>query len=319
MKNKLLTLSISPHLNSEKSIPRIMLDVIIALLPALFFGFYLFRLPAILVTIVCVLGCVSGEMFVQKLRKRNIWVIKDYSAILTGILLAMVLPPKIPLWCALLGSWFAIIIGKAIFGGLGYNIFNPALLGRAFLQMSFPVLMTTWTAPVIKGADAVTSATPLALGKFDQIFTSTRELFFGVHGGCIGETSAFLLLLGAVYLILRKVITLRIPLSILGTMAILTILFDLIPGIETGSIFYHWFAGGIIIGAFYMATDMVTSPQTKLGEIIFGVGIAIVVMVIRVFGGLPEAVMFAILFMNGFVPIINRHTRPKILGTVKKN
>ncbi|MCP4049775.1 MAG: RnfABCDGE type electron transport complex subunit D [bacterium] len=316
MENRKFTLSISPHLNGNESVPATMLSVIIALIPALLWGFYIFKLPAIMVTIVCILGCISAEMFVQKLRKRNMWIIKDYSAVLTGILLAMVLPPAIPLWCALLGSWFAIIIGKSLFGGLGYNIFNPALLGRAFLQMSFPVLMTTWSSPVISGVEIVSSATPLAMGKFEKVFAGAKELFFGFHGGCIGETSAFLLLLGAAYLLIKGVIDLRIPLATLITIALFAVVFALIPGVEPGSIFYNWFAGGVIIGAFYMATDMITSPVTHKGKIIFGFGIGTVIMIIRVFGGLPEAVMFSILFMNGFVPIINRHTRPRILGTV---
>jgi Na+-translocating ferredoxin:NAD+ oxidoreductase subunit D len=317
--NKKLTLAVSPHLSTTESVPKTMGYVILALLPALFWGFYLFRLPAILVTLACIVGCLSAEMFVQYLRKRDVFVIKDLSAILTAILLAMVLPPTLPLWAAFLGSWFAVIIGKSLFGGLGFNIFNPALLGRAFLQMSFPVLMTTWATPIIFSykTKAITSATPLALGKFDGTYTSIMELFFGLHGGCIGETSAFLLLLGALILVVKKIIDIRLPLTIMGTVAVLTLGFNMIPGVFVGSIFYNWFAGGIVIGAFYMATDMVTSPVTVLGRIIFGIGIGTVVMVIRAFGGLPEAVMFSILFMNAFVPLINRHTRPRILGERK--
>jgi Na+-translocating ferredoxin:NAD+ oxidoreductase subunit D len=315
--NKKFNLSIAPHLGTTENVPKTMGVVILALLPALFWGFYLFRLPAVLVTITCIIGCVTAEMFVQYLRKRDLFVVKDLSAVLTGILLAMVLPPSLPLWAALLGSWFAIIIGKSLFGGLGFNIFNPALLGRAFLQMSFPVMMTTWATPIIYKTKAVTSATPLALGKFEGVFTGVKELFFGLHGGCIGETSAFLLLLGAIVLVYKKIIDIRLPLTILASIAILSTAFNLIPGVAVGSVFYNWFAGGVIIGAFYMATDMVTSPLTVKGKVIFGIGIAIVVMVIRAFGGLPEAVMFSILFMNAFVPIINRHTRPSILGERK--
>ncbi|MFC1771138.1 RnfABCDGE type electron transport complex subunit D [Candidatus Margulisiibacteriota bacterium] len=316
MSQNKLTLSISPHLNSPASVSKVMLLVIITLLPALGWGVYLYGLQAILLTLTCILGAVLSEMAVQLLRKRDIWVIKDFSAILTGLLLAMVLPPSLPLIYAFLGACFAIIIGKALFGGLGFNIFNPALLGRAFLQMSFPVVMTTWIIP--KGVNTVSSATPLALGKFEQIFLSAKELFFGLHGGCVGEASALFLLLGGVLLMALRVIDYRIPISIFGTVAILAVLFSFITGGKSGDILYHFCSGGLMIGAFYMATDMVTSPLSPLGNILFGIGVGSVVMVIRVFGGLPEGVMFSILFMNAFVPLINRHTRPRILGDRKQ-
>jgi Na+-translocating ferredoxin:NAD+ oxidoreductase subunit D len=315
MEKRKLTLSIAPHINSPASVSRVMLLVILALLPAWAWGVYLYGLKALLLTTVCIFGAVASEMVVQKLRKRDVLVVKDLSAVLTGLLLAMVLPPGLPLIYAFLGSCFAVIIGKSIFGGLGFNIFNPALLGRAFLQMSFPVIMTTWVIP--KGYNAVSSATPLALGKFDHIFLSAQKLFVGWHGGCLGESASVLLLIGGVILMLLKIVDYRIPISIFATVAVLAVAFNFITGGQSGSIPYHLFSGGMMIGAFFMATDMVTSPITSLGCILFGVGIGVVVMVIRVFGGLPEGMMFSILFMNAFVPLINRHTRPRILGSKK--
>lgn len=313
--NHRLTLSTSPHLSSHRDVRRVMYIVILTLLPALFWGFYLFRTPAVIITLTAIIGCLAAEMFMQWCRKRSIWVIKDGSALLTGILLAMVVSPAVPPWQVFMGGVIAIVIGKALFGGLGYNIFNPALLGRAFLQMSFPVAMTTWINP--NNVSAVSTATPLALGKFEGVFTQISTLFFGVHGGCIGETSSLLLILGGVLLIVLKIVDFRIPVSIFATMAACAYIFNLIPGVHAGSILYNWFAGGAMLGAFFMATDMVTSPMTSKGKIIFGIGIGAVIMLIRVFGGLPEAVMFGILLMNGFVPIINRHTRPRILGDTK--
>jgi Na+-translocating ferredoxin:NAD+ oxidoreductase subunit D len=317
MEKRKLTLSISPHINSQRSVTKVMFIVILTLLPALFWGFYLFGKNAVLLTAVCIISCMAGEMFVQLLRKRDIWVVKDLSAVLTGILLAMILTPSFSLVYASLGSLFAIIVGKCLFGGLGYNIFNPALIGRAFLQMSFPLLMTSWTIP--KVVQAISEATPLALGKFEgQFLFAIKDLFFGFQGGCIGETSAFLLLIGGLVLAILKIIDYRVPVAILSTVAILAFIFSYLTGGTSGTILYHLFSGGLIIGTFFMATDMVTSPITPLGNIIFGVGIGAVVMVIRVFGGLPEGVMFSILFMNAFVPLINRHTKPKIFGEKRK-
>jgi electron transport complex protein RnfD len=314
MEKRKLTLAISPHINTRDDVQRTMGLVILALLPALIWGFVIFGMKAIVLTITTISGCIFGEVVVQALRKRDVWVIKDLSALLTGILLAMVLSPALPPYLGFLGAVFAIIVGKGVFGGLGYNIFNPALLGRAFLQMSFPVAMTTWAIPKIWKVQAVSAATPLAVGKFEQVFMGPMKLFFGLHGGCIGETSALLLVLGGLFLAYKRIIDIRVPVAIFSTVAVLAFLFNLILGGTAGSILYHWLSGGLMIGAFFMATDMVTSPITPKGNIIFGIGIGFVIMVIRVFGGLPEGVMFSILFMNAFVPLINRHTKPKILG-----
>jgi Na+-translocating ferredoxin:NAD+ oxidoreductase subunit D len=315
MQKRKFTLAIAPHINTQEDVSKTMLLVIYALLPALGWGFYIFGLPAFWLTATCIIGAVSAEMLMQYMRKRDIWVVKDLSAVLTGILLAMTLSPLLPLWAGFLGSWFAIIIGKALFGGLGYNIFNPALLGRAFLAISFPLLMTNWTVPIINtDLSAVTTATPLALSKFEHIFTSLQTLFFGMHGGCLGETSALFLLLGGLFLVYKKVIDFRVPVSIFTAVAVMTVVLNFFTQGQAGTIFYNVFAGGLMLGAFFMATDLVTSPVTPFGNIIFGLGIGIIVMVIRVLGGLPEGVMFAILFMNGLVPLINRHTWPRRLG-----
>jgi Na+-translocating ferredoxin:NAD+ oxidoreductase subunit D len=318
MEKRKFTLAIAPHINTSEDVNKVMRLVIYALLPALGWGFYIFGLKAVFVTLTCILGTVSAEMLIQYLRKRDIWIIKDGSAVLTGILLAMCLTPNLPLWAAFLGAWFAIIIGKALFGGLGYNIFNPALIGRAFLAISFPLLMTNWAMPITRNIQAVTNATPLALSKFEHFFTSLQTLLFGMHGGCIGETSALFLLLGGLFLAYKKIIDLRVPLSIFGAVAVMTVILNYFTQGAAGSIIYNFFAGGLMIGAFFMATDLVTSPITPRGSIIFGVSIGVIVMIIRVLGGLPEGVMFAILFMNAFVPLINRHTWPKIFGAKKK-
>jgi len=233
--------------------------------------------------------------------------IMDGSAALTGLLLALCLPPSFPFFAAILGSIFAITIGKQIFGGLGYNIFNPALVGRAFLAAAFPVHMTTWT---------VTSATPLAAMKFSHQLTPYWKLLMGNVGGCIGETSALLLLLGGIILTLPGK-RWQIPLSYLGTVFVLGGIFWLINPAQYPDPLFHLLAGGLMLGAWFMLNDPVTSPITKKGMVIFGLGAGILVVVIRLFSGLPEGVMYSILIMNAFVPLINRYTRPRILGRKK--
>lgn len=316
MTNMHYSIAPGPHVNSGPGdIPKTMLLVNLALLPALFFGFYLYGLPAVLLTLTCIFGTLSAEMFCQYLRKDSLWRITDFSAVLTGILMAMILPPHISLFLAFLGAWVAIIIGKALFGGIGYNIFNPALVGRAFLGISFPVAMTTWVNPQI--VSAVTTATPLALNKWENTTTIIKTLIIGTHSGCMGESSTMLLLLGGIFLIALRIVDFRIPFSILGSTAIFAFISNLVSNGTTGSVMFHLCSGGLMIGAFFMATDMVTSPVTPLGKIIFGMGIGILVMIIRLWGGLPEGVMFCILIFNGLTPLINRHTRPSILGTVR--
>ncbi|MBL7157976.1 MAG: RnfABCDGE type electron transport complex subunit D [Candidatus Omnitrophica bacterium] len=306
-------LSPGPHIFGNQETPRMVRDVIIALMPAVAVSIYFFRIRAFLLIVISMAACVGAEAAIQFLMKRKIRI-TDGSAVVTGILFAMIIPPALPLWMAALGSFVAIGIAKELFGGLGSNIFNPALLGRAFLMAAFPTFMTAWNAPIT--LDAVTGATPLGLVKFSHnLDISYLNLFLGNVSGCIGETSAAALLLGAGYLFLRKTIDWRIPLSYLGTVAIISFITEKAsPGTYAGPAF-HLLAGGVIIGAFFMATDPVTSPVTKAGRWIFGIGCGLITMVIRLWGGLPEGVMYSILLMNGLTPILNRITRPKRYGT----
>jgi electron transport complex protein RnfD len=318
-----LILSTSPHIKSNESVRKIMVSVIITLLPAAAFSVYQFGLYVLAMYVVSVSTCLVSEYLVVRWRRRP-FTLNDGSAALTGVLLVMVLPPKFPLYGVAIGGVVSIVIGKQIFGGLGYNIFNPALIGRAFLAAAYPVWITSWVSPhlgsgSVSGASAVTSATPLAQMKFDGIMTPITDLFLGRIAGSVGETSALLLLVGAVYLIVKRYVAWRIPLSIFLTVAVLGGVFYLInPGRYPSPIF-HLFAGSLMLGALYMATDMVSSPITGRGQIFFGVGIGALVIVIRLFGGLPEGVMYAILFMNALVPLINRGTKPRIFGTGAQN
>jgi len=321
-----MILSTSPHAKSTESVTKIMGTVNITLIPAVVFSIYQFGLYVLAMYVVSIATCLAAEFLVVRWRKRP-FTLKDCSATVTAILLVMVLPPRFPLYGVVLGAVVAIVIGKQIFGGIGYNIFNPALVGRAFLAAAYPVWITSWKTPHIgingvrmaTTADSVTMATPLALMKFDGVATSVLDLFLGRIGGSVGETSALLLIVGAVYLIVKKYIKWRIPLSIFLTVAVLGGIFHLINPARFPNPLFHLFAGGLMIGALYMATDMVTSPITKRGCIYFGVGIGLLVIVIRLFGGLAEGVMYAILFMNALVPLINRATKPRIFGTGAHN
>lgn len=313
-KVKTFLLSSSPHMVAVDNVPKIMWTVIAALLPAVAFSIYNFGLGVLSIILVTIIAAVATEAVANKLRGRDLSIF-DGSAVLTGLLLAMTLPPGFPEGYAALGAFFAIAIGKQIFGGLGYNIFNPALLGRAFLQASFSVKMTTWVAPVT--IDAITTATPLGSYKFEKIMTPYFDMFMGNIGGCIGETSALFILIGGIFLLIKKYADWRIPVSYLGTVFIVGGLFWLLNPAQYPDPIFHMFSGGLLLGAFFMATDMVTSPVTPKGTWIFGFGAGIVLIVIRLFGGLPEGVMYSILFMNGFVPLINRYTRPKIFGEKK--
>lgn len=311
---KMFLLRSSPHMATTDSVPQIMWTVNAALLPAVVYGVYNFGFGVLLTILASVIAAVATEIVIHKMRGREF--IGDGSAVLTGLLLALTLPPAFPKAYAAVGAVFAIAIGKQIFGGLGYNIFNPALLGRAFLQASFSVKMTTWTAPV--NLDAITTATPLGSFKFEKVMTPYFDLFMGKIGGCIGETSALLIIIGGLYLLVKKYADWRIPLSYLGTVFVLGGLFWLINPEQYPDPVFHLFSGGLMLGAFFMATDMVTSPVTPLGTWIYGIGMGIVLIIIRLFGGLPEGVMYSILFMNAFVPLINRYTRPKIFGEPSK-
>ncbi len=302
MNNKQLTVTPNPHIKDATSVNEIMWTVVYALIPAVLAATYFFGFRALLVVAVSILGAVLTEYVFLKIRKKEM-VINDGSAVLTGLLLALTLPPSIPLWTAFLGSVVGIGLGKQVFGGLGYNVFNPALIGRAFLTASYPVLMTTWTV------DGVSTATPLsqiAGGEAIRIW----NLFIGNSGGSLGETSALALLLGAAYLIYRGFINWRIPAGMISTVIIVTFLAGANPVV-------HLFAGSLILGAFYMATDMVTSPVTKRARWVFGIGAGLLVAIIRLWGGYPEGVMYSILFMNTTVPLLDRYLKPRTLGVVK--
>ncbi len=304
-------ISPGPHLRGKLSVSRIMYYVVLALLLPSGAAVYYFGYRALLVIAVSVIVAVLTEYGIKRLRKRAF--VMDGSAVITGLLLALILPPTIPLWMAAIGSVFAIAIVKEAFGGLGFNIFNPALGGRAFMTASFSAEMTTWALPMGFVADAVTSATPLSerfvweAGKLSLY----KELFLGNTGGSIGETSVLLILIGGLLLVALRIIDWRIPLVYIGTVALLT----LILGEDA---IFHVLTGGLMLGAFFMATDYVTSPLTHRGRIVFGVGAGILTVVIRLYGGLPEGVAFSILFMNALTPLIDRYIKVRPYGLKKK-
>lgn len=314
MENKLIASS-SPHIRSDETISRIMLDVIIALLPAALASIYFFRFNAIKIIVLAVGAAVLTEALIQKLLKKPV-TINDYSAVVTGLLLAFNLPASVPWWIPIIGSAFAIGIVKQAFGGLGHNFMNPALAARAMLLSSWTGIMTDWVTP---GADAVSTATPLDILKGnapDAILPPLKDLFLGNIGGCIGETSAILLILGGLWLLYRGVINWRIPFTYIGTVAIMTLL---LSGGGLQGMLYHLFAGGLMLGAFFMATDYASSPVTPKGQIIFGIGAGILTSVIRLYGGYPEGVSYSILLMNVVAPLLDKYTSPKIFGEVKQN
>lgn len=313
-----LIISPAPHIHGNDSIEKNMLSVIVALIPALLVGLYFFGLGALIVTLTAIISCVAFEYLIQRYILKTEPSIMDGSAVVTGLLLAMNLPANLPIWIILIGSLVAIGIGKMTYGGLGNNPFNPALVGRVFLLISFPVQMTSWPVPTplsAKYLDAETGATVLAMMKnhFGNIPT-TLDLFFGKMGGSIGEISALALLAGLVYLLAKKTITWHIPISILVTVFVFTGILNLVnPEIHSSPII-HLFSGGLMLGAIFMATDYVTSPMNPRGMLIYGVGIGIITVVIRVFGAYPEGVSFAILIMNAFTPLINTYIKPKRFG-----
>ncbi|WHH59993.1 RnfABCDGE type electron transport complex subunit D [Petroclostridium sp. X23] len=301
-----LIVSSSPHISHGDSVPGIMRGVLLALIPVIFASIYFFGIRAAYVLVVCIIVSVLSEYVFQTIRKRPL-TISDGSAALTGVLLALTLPSTIPLWMAAVGSIVAIVLGKQAFGGLGSNVFNPALVGRAFLLISFPVAMTTWV-----GVDGVTSATPLNLLKMQGQATDYLRLVLGNVGGSLGETSAIAVLIGGLYLLYKNYIDWRIPFSFIGT----SLIVSLIAGQDP---IFHLLSGGLLLGAFFMATDMVTTPITRTGKWIFGIVGGLLVAVIRIYGGYPEGVMFAILLMNSVTPVINRYTNPRMYGSVKAN
>ena len=324
-----IIVSASPHVHSDRTSKKLMYDVVIALIPAFLVSLYVFGIGAFIVTAVAVISCLLFEYLIQKyLMKTNV-TIGDGSALITGILLAFNLPSGLPIWMIIVGSLVAIGVAKLSFGGLGFNIFNPALVGRVFLLVSFPVQMTMWPTAVENNttiADAVTGATPLGMIKEGLMFGDTMtnisanlpsniEMFLGFSGGSIGEMSALALLLGGIYLIVRKVITWHIPVTMLVTMAVMTGIFWVIDPESYASPLIHILSGGALLGAFFMATDLVTSPMTKKGMVIFAIGIAVITGVIRLFGAYPEGVSFGIIIMNAFVPLINTYFKPRRFGS----
>lgn len=310
-----LELTSSPHVHSRWSTKQAMWFVVFALLPALVSSVVFFGPYQLLIVLVSVVFALGTEVCIKKIRKRKISV-EDGSAVITGILLGLILPPNFSLSSTAIGAVFSIAIGKEIFGGLGYNIFNPALAGRAFLQAAFPVAITTWTKPNF-AVDTITSATPLAAYKFDKVLSQVEPMILGNIGGCIGETSAIAILIGGIFLIAVGVVNWRIPTAMILGMIVFSGIFWILDPVKFANPLFQIIAGGFLLGTFFMATDWVTSPITKKGMWIFGICISILVFVIRNFGGLPEGVMYAILIMNAFVPIINRYTQPKVFGGAK--
>ncbi|HAM53784.1 MAG TPA: electron transporter RnfD [Nitrospiraceae bacterium] len=338
-KHKQLIVTVSPHIKSEDSVSRIMWTVNISLLPAFVMGVYFFGPKALYITVLCIITSLLSEYVLTKSRKKS--TISDGSAFLTGLLLGMNLPAS--LWSfnpftihiPIIGSIVAVVIAKHLFGGLGYNVFNPALIGRAFALISFPKAMTVWTAPTAAflSMDAKTMATPLGIlkeegiGKLIEVFGDKINLYtallLGHRGGSIGETSAIALLIGAAFLLFKRYITWHIPFSFLGTAALLAWVFggkDPDTGkmlLFSGDPLLHLISGGMLLGAFFMATDYVTSPSLKKGQIVFGIGCGALTMLIRLKGGYPEGVMFAILIMNCFAPLIDRGFKAKVFGAVE--
>ena len=324
-----LIVSLSPHAHGTDSVERNMYGVIIALMPALLVSFYFFGLGSVVVTATSVAACVLLEWAISKFilkQERN--TVLDGSAILTGLLLAFNLPSNLPVWIIIIGAIFAIGFAKMPFGGLGNNLFNPALVGRAALLVAFPAQMTTWpvAGQLTSYVDAETGATPLAIMK-EAIKTgdasllsnlpSSLDMLMGQTGGSLGEVSALCLLIGCIFMLVRKIITWHIPVSILGTVFVLAGLFHLINP-SYADPFQVILSGGLMLGACFMATDYVTSPMTAKGQLIYGVAIGVLTVLIRDFGSYPEGMSFAILIMNGFTPLINTYVKPKRFGEIKK-
>jgi electron transport complex protein RnfD len=321
-----LVITASPHLKGRDTTARIMWTVVATLIPIAGASIYFFGPSALLVILASMLGAFLVEHFLGKGG-----TLRDGSAAITGLLLGLTLPPGIPMWMAALGGAFAIGFGKLIFGGLGFNAFNPALLGRAFLQAAFPAALTTWpkfggswwalrgdtfALPFMHPREAVviTSATPLGLVKFEAKGTPLGDLILGTRGGSLGETAALLILLCGAYLAVKRYLDWRIPASVLATVAAFSAILHLASPSRYPSAAFMLLSGGLVLGAVYMATDPVTAPVTKPGRWVFGIGIGVLVVVIRIWGGLPEGVMYAILLMNALVPFINRITRPRVFG-----
>lgn len=302
----------SPHLHKDESVSKIMWMVALSLIPAGLAGVFIFGKQALWVIVLGVVSAVAAEWVLQAATKRKITAL-DGSAVITGLLLAYNLPAYVPWWIPVIGSIFSIAIGKQVFGGLGQNIFNPALAGRVFLMASWPKYMTSFTRPL--NYDAITSATPLAALKEGKVLESISylDLFLGKRGGCIGEVCILALLLGAAFLFWKRYISWHIPLIYIFTTGAFTYIFGS-QGLFSGDWLFHVLSGGLILGAFFMATDYVTSPLTRRGQIVFGVGCGVLTAVIRLWGGYPEGVSYAILMMNAATPLIDRYTKNRVYG-----
>jgi electron transport complex protein RnfD len=329
---KKLTVSTSPFLHDAATTPWIMYQVVYALMPVVAVAYYYFGLGALAVIFFSMAGCIVTEQSFSK-SFYSFDKIKDGSGLITGILLGLTLPPGFPLWMAFLGV-VAIGMGKIIWGGLGQNVFNPALVGRAFLQAAFPTAITTWSPPdgryfsfrgtnlalpffQTENIDGITTATPLAKMKFEHTFTDWKELLIGNTGGSLGETCGIVFILAAVYLIARKIIHWRIPVAIILTVTLFSGIFWLLNPARYPSPVFMIFSGGLLLGTVFMATDLVTSPTTPRGAWIYSIGIGVFVVLIRLWGGLPEGVMYAILLMNAFTPLINKFVKVRTYGYTK--
>jgi electron transport complex protein RnfD len=332
----ILEIRTSPHIASGHSVEKIMRNVVFALLPVAAFSVALFGLPAALVLLVAVASCVLTEHLLSRASSKTpdrASTVGDWSVVVTGVLYGLTLPPTLPLWMVAAGGVFGVGVGKALFGGLGFNPFNPALVGRAFAQAAFPVAMTTWSAPLLEGRfaalpsstlalpflqpnyDAISGATPLSAWKFEQQVAAPRDLVLGLTSGSLGETGALLILLGGLYLIARGMMSWRIPASILTTVFVLSALLHGLDVAGAPSPLFMLFSGGLMLGALFMATDMVASPMTHTGLWLYGALIGALVVVIRIWGGMPEGVMYAILLANAVSPHIDRAIQPRVYGT----
>ncbi len=329
----LLTVSGSPHVYSNESVSRIMYGVVLSLIPAALVSFYFFGLAAILVTLTAIVSCMFFEFIIQKYLLKGPVTVFDGSAIITGILLAFIVPATLPLWMVVVGSLVSIGIGKMTFGGLGKNIFNPALVGRVFLMISFPVDMNMYPKPTAMSTqltDIITGPTPLAVVKegvaqgqaISTLLPQVPEyanLLLGNMGGSVGEVSAIAILLGGFYMLLRRIITWEIPTAYLGSVVVLAGVLWLINPEQYVDPLFHLVTGGLMLGAIYMATDMVTSPMSRWGMVTYGISCGFLTIIIRIFGAYPEGVAFAILIMNAFVPLINRSFKPQRFGEEVNN
>ncbi|MFN2395345.1 MAG: RnfABCDGE type electron transport complex subunit D [Bacteroidales bacterium] len=329
----LLTVSGSPHVYTEESVSNIMYGVVLSLIPAALVSFYFFGLAAIMVTITAVASCMFFEYIIQRYLFKGPVTIFDGSAVITGVLLAFIVPASLPLWMVVIGSLVSIGMAKMTFGGLGKNVFNPALVGRVFLMISFPVEMNMYPKPTsfsTQLTDIVTGPTPLAMvkegvaqgEKVSDILPEIPEyanLLMGNMGGSVGEISAIAIILGGIYMLIKKYITWEVPAAYIGSVFVLAGILWMVDPTYYVDPFFHLITGGLMLGAIYMATDMVTSPMSRWGMIVYGIGCGFLTIIIRIFGAYPEGVAFAILIMNGFVPLINRGFKPKRFGEEVKN